>query len=70
MPATKSARDIFIAALDSPSAHRAAYLDEACYRFDRRETDRTVRVDDLLTRVAGRITYGTLIADGQEKAAS
>ena len=50
--------------------HMNAYLDEACYRFDRRETDRTVRVDDLLTRVAGRITYGTLIADGQEKAAS
>jgi hypothetical protein len=39
-----------------------------CYRFNRREAHKSVRVDDLLGRVAGRLTYKALISNGQEAA--
>lgn len=47
--------------------HLDRYLDEACYRWNRRDTHKSERVDDLLERVAGlRLTYNELIDNGQE----
>ncbi len=50
--------------------HLDAYLDEMSYRWNRRDTHKTVRVDGLLERVSGRLTYNQLIADGQKQTAA
>lgn len=49
--------------------HMNAYLAEMCYRFNRRAMQCSLRVDDLLGRVAGRLIYKALISHGQETAA-
>lgn len=50
--------------------HMNAYLDEMCYRWNRRDVHKSERVDSLLGRVAGRLTYKALIGDEQETAAA
>lgn len=40
--------------------HLGAYLSEMCYRYNRRAMDEGERVDDLLGRVEGRLTYRVL----------
>lgn len=42
--------------------HLQAYLDEMCYRFNRREMTEGSRINDFLGRVSGRLTYKTLTA--------
>jgi transposase-like protein len=42
--------------------HVQAYLDEMCYRYNRREMGEGERVNDLLDRVSGRLTYKALIS--------
>jgi hypothetical protein len=42
--------------------HLDSYLDEACYRANRRKMGEGKRVNDLLTQVEGRLTYKALIA--------
>lgn len=46
--------------------HLDAYLAEMSYRFNRRKMHKSMRVDDLLGRVAGRLTYKALINHGEE----
>ena len=46
--------------------HLDAYLSEMCYRYSRREMEVGERIDDLLTRVEGRLTYKALTDDGQK----
>lgn len=43
--------------------HLDAYLGEMCYRYNRREMGEGDRVNDLLGRVDGRLTYKALIYD-------
>jgi ISXO2-like transposase domain len=42
--------------------HLGSYLSEMCYRYNRREMGEADRVNDLLGRVSGRLTYKALIA--------
>lgn len=46
--------------------HLDAYLCEMCYRYSRRDMDVGERVDDLLSRVEGRLTYKALTDGGQK----
>ena len=46
--------------------HLQAYLDEMCYRYNRREMGEGERVNDLLDSVSGRLTYKALISDKAE----
>lgn len=40
-----------------------AYLGEMCYRYNRRDMEEGVRVNDLLSQVEGRLTYKALTHD-------
>lgn len=42
--------------------HMDAYLDEMCYRWNRRDIGAGERVNDFLAQVEGRLTYKALIA--------
>jgi len=42
--------------------HLSRYLDEMTWRYNRRDQDEDVRVNDLLGQVAGRLRYKELIA--------
>lgn len=44
------------------SKHLSRYLGEMCYRYNLREIDEGERVNDLLSRVEGPLTYKALIA--------
>lgn len=46
--------------------HLDAYLGEMCYRYSRREMEDAERVNDLLGRVEGRLTYRALTHDKKE----
>jgi transposase-like protein len=43
--------------------HLGSYLSEMCYRYNRREMGEADRVNDLLGRVGGRLTYKALTHD-------
>ncbi len=47
--------------------HVDAYLGEMCYRYNRRDMEEGERVNDLLSQVAGRLTYKVLTADAAQK---
>jgi len=42
--------------------HLQAYLDEMCFRYNRRDMMEGARINDFLERVSGRLTYKALIA--------
>lgn len=42
--------------------HVDAYLDEMCYRWNRRDLGAGERVNDFLAQIEGRLTYKALIA--------
>lgn len=46
--------------------HLQAYLDEMCYRFNRRDLPDGARINDLLAKTSGRLTYKALTHDEQE----
>jgi ISXO2-like transposase domain len=41
--------------------HLDRYLDQMCWRYNRREGGEGARVNDLLNSVSGRLTYKALI---------
>lgn len=42
--------------------HLQAYLDEMCYRYNRRDITEGARINDFLERVSGRLAYKALVA--------
>lgn len=42
--------------------HLQRYLDEMCFRYNRRKFDESVRFDDFLSRTDGRLTYEASIS--------
>ena len=46
--------------------HLDAYLGEMCYRYGRRDMEEGERVNDLLSRVEGRLTYKALTHEPTE----